>query len=487
MVKKSKNSLKGILSRLDAKNKKIKGILFWKINPRNGKYIIIPAALQKFLIANNFCIITFFGGTRKIIKFTNNVIVFYNPQDVFNFCAIYVDNQKDENLKSEFLVQGEWLLITKKALLGSLPELELKPYKDTKNICLYFYNNTIVKVHSQGISLMTDKKFKKLNQYIFKSQIINRDFDLSVNKKSQFERFIEMVTNSEEHFLNVCLVIGYLLHRHKNLSIAKAVIITDVLSQATNTPHGRSGKGIIIQALSKLLNVTEYNGKNMDLRHDKFVYQSIAPDTDLFVIQDVGKGFDFEDLFSVITDSMVIEQKFKNKAIIDYADSPKIAVTTNYNIPDSSDSYKDRKVLLLLNNYFNANNKPEHKFENQFFTEWDENEYKAFDRFMMSCIEKYLKNGLIDYEDRDLKIQNLINSTSKQFVDIIEDREEYTIRDWYSLKKLADKLDINSNEPRVRSKVAMGWLQSYAAFKGLKYEDRVSNGVKKFCLTKKER
>ena len=237
--------------------------------------------------------------------------------------------------------------------------------------------------------------------------------------------------------------------------------------------------------MGKLTNTIEYNGKNLDLKRDKFVYQSIEPDTDLFVIQDVGKGFEFDDLFSVITDNLNVERKYSKKIIIDYINSPKIVITTNYTIPHNSDSYSDRKQPLFLNNHFNAHNKPEQKFKNQFFNEWSEEEYKSFDKFMMFCLQTYLHHGLIKYDDPDLRKQNLIINTSEKFVALME-TEFKSNKEYFSLKKLANQLDINSNEPSVRSRVASQWLQAYADFKSLKFETITSAGFTKFILTKNQ-
>lgn len=472
-----------ILKKIQKRNKKFRIIDFWKTNSFNGKYIIEPATLREFLIVNGFSTLNYFGTTFTV-KSTFNIVDFYSPQDIFNFCLSYINLQKNDTLQSEFLIAGERLLISKKALIGSLPELEISRYKDEKNSSQYFFKNIVVKVNKNDITTLTYKQFSKQKQYIFRSKIINRIFELNHKNDAQFKKFLELITNSKEHYLNVQNVIGYLLHRYKNPSIAKAIIISDVLSQATNNPHGRSGKGIIIKALSELINLIEYNGKNLDLKRDKFVYQSIEPDTDLFVIQDVGKGFEFEDLFSSITDKLNIERKHTKKIIIDYSESPKIAITTNYSIPQNSDSYSDRKKLLLLNNYFNSQNKPEKYFKNQFFLEWDEDEYKAFDKFMICCLQMYLKNGLTDYDDPDLRKQDLINNTSLVFVELMES-DYKSNKKYYSLKELANKLDINSNEQSVRSRVASKWLQTYATFKNLAFDSRTSGGVTKFILTKK--
>lgn len=368
-------------------------------------------------------------------------------------------------------------------VVGILEPINLKPYKDDFSNCRIFYNNCIVEVTADRLKTISYKEFQESNKYVHAETIINRYFKI-VDNISDFENFIKLSTNSKDHFLSVCTSIGYLIHDYKNPSIAKAPIITDVLSQANNEPNGRSGKGLIIKALSEVINIAECNGKNLDLKRDKFAYQNIEFFTKLFVIQDVSKGFDFEDLFSQITDSFLVERKHAHKMIIGFADSPKIAITTNYTIPQNTDSYSDRKHLIILNNYFNAKHKPVDEFGKMFFIQWNEADYMAFDSFMMQCVQLYLKHGLLTYNDPELKKQNLISNTSQSFVEVMES-EVYQLNEFYSLKEFAQKLDINSNEIRVKSRIAMQWLKDYAGFKSLKIDTKNHSGATVFSLTKR--
>ena len=103
----------------------------------------------------------------------------------------------------------------------------------------------------------------------------------------------------------------------------------------------------------------------------------------------------------------------------------------------------------------------------------------------MFCLQTYLHHGLIKYDDPDLRKQNLIINTSEKFVALME-TEFKSNKEYFSLKKLANQLDINSNEPSVRSRVASQWLQAYADFKSLKFETITSAGFTKFILTKNQ-
>jgi len=448
---------------------------------RDGKKVD-PSLLKRFIQANGFRTLKIYNTTR-VIKLTQNIVEVYTPQEVFNYSLKFIESHYSD-FESVFIEQGEKYLISKKALLGSLKPIEFKPFKDDILTSRHFFNNCFVEVTSNEIKRKSYEDLQRHKKYIFKDAIIDRPFQVRPKEElSDFEKFLKLSTNSDEHFESVCSSIGYLLHSFKNPANAKAIILSDVLSQATNEANGRSGKGLIIKAIAEFINVVEYNGKNLDLKRDKFVYQSIDYNTDLFVIQDVSKSFDFEDLFSQITDKMDVQKKHVNKMIIDFASSPKIAITTNYTIPQNTDSYADRKQLILLNNYFNANHKPESEFKKLFFVEWDEKQFLAFDNFVMRCIQSFLKNGLINYDDPELQKQNLINNTSKVFIDLIE--SQYFINEYYLLKELAAKLEINSNEDSVKSKITMQWLNTYAKYNNFQIETRRSGGIVKFCFLNK--
>jgi hypothetical protein len=460
-------------------NKQLK---FYLVNKKQDRYIIDAALLADHLEDEKFRTLNLYGNV-LIVKVENNIVEVYTSQEVFNYVLDQIRNEDNNKLRSDFINQGERLLMKNKALLGSLKSLELKPYKDDISTSRHFYNNCIAKVTAEGIETISYYEFSKGEKYILKEKIINRPFKNNNTIVSDFESFLKLATNSLEHFESVCNCIGYLLCGYKNPANAKAIIISDLLSQATNEANGRSGKGLIIKAIDQLINVVEYNGKNLDLKRDKFVYQSIDFLTALFVIQDISRSFDFEDLFSQITDKMDIQRKHAQKIILDFSDSPKIAITANYTIPQNTDSFSDRKHMVILNNYFNANNKPEKEFKKLFFVQWDEKEFLAFDNFMMRCVQSFLKNGLTDYDDPELRKQNLINNTSKHFVELMESKYSL-LNEYYLLKDIADELDINTSEPSVKSRITMQWISTYANHQNLKIDKRQSGGIVKFCLTK---
>lgn len=477
MVKKSKHSPKSILSELQTKGKKYKGNEFWQTDDK-GNRKIKPTLLQEFLIANGFR-----REKGKIGRLIEGIFIEMTPQQTFNYCLSYVKRQNDNKLTDAFLTQGETLLITKKAVLNSLPELKSTRCKDTKISSFKFYLNGIIKVKKSKIKVLGYKWLKEKNLYIREKQIIPRNYDIKTSEKSDFEKFLRLVTNSNKHFLSACSSIGYCLHGYKDESNAKIIILSDTQSQVTKKPHGRSGKGLITKAISKLILTDTLNGKNLSLKNDKFAFENATEDTALVIFQDTQKGFDVEQLFSLITDDFIIERKYISKIVVPFKDSSKFLATTNYPIIGNSDSYIDRIHLVLLNNYFNAHHKPKDEFKKLFFIEWSDDEYKAFDKFMVGCLQLFLKEGLLSFVKPELELPILARHTSDEFIKLMES-EFSTTNKYFLLKDVSSRLKTLKMDNRNKGRTVSTWVKEYAQFKGYDIKKGKIDGITKMCFVK---
>ena len=462
--------------------KKIKQFWVYEYKPNGRKHKIDKALLSDYLEQKGYRKFNSFGDN-KVVRLKDNIAYLKSSMDVYIDVLKYIKKQNNNELRSCFIEQGELLLISKKAILGGLPNLELKKYLDSKNEVCLFYKNGIVKIGKEGTSINSYSELKKSDNFIFDSSIIQRDYDSSVKGESEFKEFLEFVTNTKEDFNSFLSTIGYLISTYKNPSLTKAVIISDFFSQMRNNAFGRSGKGIIIQAISKIIDVVEYNGKVTDLTNDKFVFQNVTSSTRLVVLQDVTKEFKFDSLFSTLTDSMSIERKYTAKISLPFSESPKIVITSNFTIKENSDSFRDRKHLIMLNNFFNAENKPEKHLKNLLF-DWGEKEYKRFDKFMSYCVEIFLDKGLVKFTDESLKAAKLVAETSKEFVEFMDDSIKSS-KNKFKSKTILDKIPLKGDSISEKGKIISHWIVLYAQVKGFKLKKSKSGGVTVFNLMKK--
>lgn len=127
----------------------------------------------------------------------------------------------------------------------------------------------------------------------------------------------------------------------------------------------------------------------------QFNLQTVQLGCQVLVFDDVKRNFNFENLFSLITEGITLEYKNQPAVKLPVEKSPKIIITTNYTIGGVGGSHEARRFEVEFCNYFNVNYTPEMEFGHRFFEEWSEIEWQRFDNFMIRCLQVYLQNGLI--------------------------------------------------------------------------------------------
>jgi hypothetical protein len=449
-------------------------IIFWTkaIKANNvAVYTINPSDLKKYIESINICLFAI-NNQNKVIQFCNGIAKEITPQEIFNICLKYIETFNSPVLTNAFYRQGEIHLLGKKAILGSLKITDLLPVRDEKDNSYIFYENCFVEIspHSE-IKINNYSNIESLNGFVWEKSILKRAF-IQNNEVCVFETFLRKVTNNDEHYACVISAIGYLLHNFKNPSLTKVIIISDENTETENKANGGTGKGIIVKAIEQFVSVASQNGKNIDLAENRFVFQNVTLFTDVLFLDDVKKGFEFEQLFSVITSTMIVEQKHKPSFEIPFEFSPKIVISTNYQIIGDSSSHIRRKYLIFLNNYFSDLYTPFDEFKHLFFTEWDKTEWNKFDGFMMSCITSFLENGLIDYKfNKELWQKKLKQEINPDTFELLENRCNDLNR-FYSLK---------ANNLKSTKQISL-----YAQYKGYGLEKRAVGGCTEFMFTVKK-
>lgn len=170
--------------------------------------------------------------------------------------------------------------------------------------------------------------------------------------------------------------------------------------------------------------------------------------------------------------------------IVPFEYSPKILLSTNYTIKGVDVSTLRRQFILEFSDYFNIRYTPEMEFKKRFFDDWNEEEWNCFYNFMVGCELYYLQNGLVDYERVNVDHKKLVESTSEEFVEFMEDME---------LDKLHDKkathqkfIDANQDFKNQPQKTFTSWVKLYAKLKGLKFDPKKSGAERGFILSNTE-
>jgi len=383
---------------------------FWVKNDK-GVIKIVHIHLKQFLEDNGFYKYCPEGGKNYIfVKVTNNLIDHTSEKEIKDFVLTHLLELDDIAVYNYFADNTRFF---KEEFLSLLSTIEIYFIADSKDASYLYYKNCAVKITKDGISTLD---YLDLGGYVWKDHVIDRTFNMcGVTDACDFKKFISNINGGDtERVKTMESTIGFLLHGYKNLSFCPAVILNDEV--ISDNPEGGTGKGLIMNALSKMKKLVVIDGKSFAFERS-FAYQLVSADTQILCFDDVKKHFDFERLFSVVTEGLTLEKKNKDAIKIPFSRSPKIAITTNYAIKGTGNSFARRKWELELHQYYNKEYTPLDEFGKLMFGDWNDDDWCEFDNYMIGCLMNYLKTGLVKSKFVNLKIRQLSAESCHEFIE----------------------------------------------------------------------
>tara|TARA_Y100001973_G_scaffold77863_1_gene114130 strand:- start:2411 stop:4828 length:2418 start_codon:yes stop_codon:yes gene_type:complete len=399
-------TIEAVLNKVEEENKLKQ---FWTKNDK-GVIKIVHILFKHFLEDNGFYKYCPEGSKNYVfVRVTNNLIDHTSEKEIKDFILDHLIQLDDSSIYNYFADQTR---LFREEFLTLLSTIDIYFIADTKDYAYLYYKNCAVQISKNEIKTID---YLDLGGYVWKDHIINRNFNLCDSKDCDYKKFVHNVCGEDpERTLSMESTIGYMLHGHKNLSYCPAIILNDEV--ISDNPEGGTGKGIFMNALAQMKKVVTIDGKSFAFERS-FAYQLVSADTQILVFDDVKKHFDFERLFSVVTEGLTLEKKNKDAIKIPFAKSPKIAITTNYAIKGAGNSFARRKWELELHQHYNKSYTPLDDFGKLLFGDWGDEEWCQFDNYMISCLQNYLTSGLHKSKFVNLKVRQLSAETSHDFIE----------------------------------------------------------------------
>jgi DNA-binding transcriptional MerR regulator len=383
---------------------------FWDRNDR-GVIKVVHVQFKQFLEDNGFYKYCPEGGKNYIfVKVTNNLIDHTSEKEIKDFVLTHLLELDDIGVYNYFADNTRFF---KEEFLSMLSTIEIYFIADSKDSSYLYYKNCAIKISKEGVTTLD---YLDLGGYVWKDHVIDRNFNLcSVTDRCDFKKFVSNINGSDPSRVRAMeSTIGFLLHGYKNLSFCPAVILNDEV--ISDNPEGGTGKGLLMSALSKMKKLVVIDGKSFAFERS-FAYQLVSADTQILCFDDVRKHFDFERLFSVVTEGLTLEKKNKDAIKIPFSRSPKIAITTNYAIKGAGNSFARRKWELELHQYYTKEFTPLDEFGKLMFGDWNDDDWCEFDNYMIGCLTNYLRTGLVKSKFVNLKIRQLSAETCHEFIE----------------------------------------------------------------------
>jgi hypothetical protein len=383
---------------------------FW-VKTDKGGVRIVHILFKQFLEDNGFFKYCPEGGKNYVfVRVTNNLIDHTSEKEIKDFVLNYLIDIEDMTVYNYFADQTRFF---KEEFLSMLNTIDVYFIEDSKTAAYLYYKNCAVRITGDDVETID---YLDLGGYVWKDHVIDRNFvKCGITPTCYFKRFISNICGSDDsRVASMESTIGFMLHQHKNLSYCPAVILNDEV--ISDNPEGGTGKGLVMNALSKMKKVVTIDGKSFTFERS-FAYQLVSADTQILVFDDVKKHFEFERLFSVVTEGLTLEKKNKDAIKIPFTKSPKIAITTNYAIKGAGNSFARRKWELELHQYYSKEFTPFDEFGKMMFGDWDDDEWCEFDNYMLGCLQGYLNTGLVKSKFVNLKIRQLSAETCHDFIE----------------------------------------------------------------------
>ncbi len=473
-------TIESVLTKVEEENAKQ---TFWDRNDK-GVIKIIHIQFKQFLEDNGFYKYCPEGGKNYIfVKVTNNLIDHTSEKEIKDFVLTHLLELDDVGVYNYFADNTRFF---KEEFLSLLSTIEIYFIADTKESSYLYYKNCAIKITKDGVTTLD---YLDLGGYVWKDHVIDRNFALcGVTGKCDFKKFVSNINGGDEgRIKSMESTIGFLLHGYKNLSFCPAVILNDEV--ISDNPEGGTGKGLLMSALSKMKKLVVIDGKSFAFERS-FAYQLVSADTQILCFDDVRKHFDFERLFSVVTEGLTLEKKNKDAIKIPFSKSPKIAITTNYAIKGAGNSFARRKWELELHQYYTKEFTPLDEFGKLMFGDWNDDDWCEFDNYMIGCLTNYLKTGLVKSKFVNLKIRQLSAETCHEFIEwcgLVDSTDRdlplQTDRRLYKNELYSNFIDEYPDYgPRGRMSISRTkfykWLVAYAIYKEgtMPEEDRDQQG-----------
>lgn len=382
---------------------------FWE-KTEKGAIKIVHILFKQFLEDNGFYKYCPEGSKNYVfVKVTNNLIDHTSEKEIKDFVLGHLIELDDIRVYNYF---ADNVRFFRDEFLSMLSTIDIYFIEDSKSESYLYYRNCAVKITKDGIETID---YLDLGGYVWKDHVIDRKFSVCSGDDSMYKKFISRICGDEESRVNTMQsTIGFMMHGYKNLSYCPAVILNDEV--ISDNPEGGTGKGLFMNALSQMKKLVVIDGKAFAFEKS-FPYQTVSADTQILCFDDVKKNFDFERLFSVVTEGLTLEKKNKDAIKIPFSKSPKIAITTNYAIKGTGNSFARRKWEIELHQHYSKDFTPLDEFGKHFFADWNDDDWCAFDNYMVECLQGYLNTGLVKSKFVNLKIRQLSAETSHDFIE----------------------------------------------------------------------
>jgi len=222
-------------------------------------------------------------------------------------------------------------------------------------------------------------------------------------KKDEFGEELTEEEIAEENLLFASRIanLGYLLTSYKSESEAWATICQDsAMAESADECNGRSGKSFYFRVVGKMAKTFTIDAATTSFKDPRFIFDGVSSDTDLVLIDECPRKFNYNFVYGLITGDFRIEEKNRHSYVIPFSQSPKIGLGTNFTISRHDPSTEGRiwpqpfsdyyHVKTPTNDYLESRSIRDDFGQNLMGTDYSEEDWQLDFALMTQCVRFYL-------------------------------------------------------------------------------------------------
>ena len=250
-------------------------------------------------------------------------------------------------------------------------------------------------------------KFPETDKYTI--QINDKDFifinflkDLAnIHWRKETEKGLPLTDEEKKEqdltLINLLFVLGWNIAEYKDPGRPWLVFLQDMKISQVGKSSGRSGKSLYSSAIEYVRPNFYIAGRQKDITNKTdFIYDGFTIFHNNIVIDDLYEYADFNFFYTQITGKREVNSKFISKQILDYKDSGKMLISSNFELQNTDSSTLARILNAGVSDYYHEKTKyndylesrsPLSKYGKSLYDDFTDEEWNKFYNLMAYCIQ----------------------------------------------------------------------------------------------------
>lgn len=388
----------------------------------------------------------------SFVKLEENVIRSVSRDQIIDYIEEFVQKQYDfdgakcQYVNAEILINKLYdnmnKVFSKDLFARVRTDKPIIVNRDTKEFTFFYFKNGFVRCGRDGYQLL---QYDQMEGSVWNHQLNDRNFTWldkdrplsDIRDAGVFADFCWRIAGEDaKRFRQLCGIIGYITHDFYEDKL-KAILFTD--SSLSEHSEGRTGKTLLAKMIGRVRSYCEINGKSFRA-DDPAKYTDADIGTQVMHLNDIkhrGRNrFDFEDVFNDITEGYMVKKLYMQP----FRQFSKWILSSNRTLNIQGASQRDRIVEFEVSSFFGEHRSPQDFYKQWFGRDWDDNEWSLFDNFICFCATVYHEDGLMNPDTINLQERKLMNHTSIEFIEFMEDVQQTVEKEGRPFEGYAEKV-----------------------------------------------